>query len=51
MKFIRLVSLFFKNSVEKERSFYDKHPCILYVHDLTRRSIIKGLKGKLKLEV
>ena len=31
--------------------FYDKSPCILYIHDLIVRSRIKGLKDKPKLEV
>ena len=60
LKLIRLISLFFKIPVEKnkcqdhelyKRSFDDKKPCILYVHDLFLGSRIKGLKNKLKLEV
>lgn len=57
---MRLVSLFLKNSAEKDerldhefckRSFYDKSFCILYTHDLTKWSSFEGFKDKLKLYV
>ena len=57
-EFVQPVSLFLKISVEKKfldhevyEIFDDKSPCVLYVHDLTMWSIIKGLKGKIKLEI